>query len=145
VKEFTMLRLLNRRTFLTLAGLLVGIAGLVVQWIADPAKFAAARDTFGLPFPPGIAFIVAAGVLVLVTARWWWHAVFGALIGLWIVGAGSLANQLQPNFVSPNPGTVAGTVVMATGLVFGTVTGVLSMVSAFRVRRTARTTGTIPT
>jgi hypothetical protein len=88
--------------------------------------------------------IVAAGVLMLVTARWWWHAVFGALIGFWIVGAGSLAGRLQPNLVSPDPGTVAGTVVMAAGLSVGAITGLLSMISAFRARRAARTSGAIP-
>lgn len=79
-------------------------------------------------FPPGIFFIVGAGVLTFVTARWWWHAVFSALIGVWIVGAGSLANQLQPNLVSANPSTV----VMALGLVLGVVAGVASMISARR-------------
>jgi len=117
---------MNRSTLITMAGLVIGIVGLIVQWIADPAKFGG--------FPPGIAFIAGAGVLTLVTARWWWHAVFAVLIGIWIVGVGSLANQLQPNLVSHNAGTVAGNVVMALGLALGVVAGVASLVSARRAR-----------
>jgi len=129
---------LGRSTLVTFAGLLIGIAGLVIQWIANPAKFAGAEDSFGIAFPPGIVFVLGAGLLTLVTARWWWHAVFAVLIGVWIVGVGSLANQLQPNLFSTNPGTVAGNVVMALGLTLGVVAGVTSMVSTRRRTRAAR-------
>jgi hypothetical protein len=107
-------------------GLLVGIAGLLVQWIADPSKFD------GNPFPPGIAFIAGAGLLMFGTARWWWHPVFGVLIAFWIVGVGTLANQLPPQLASPNAGTVTGNVVMACGLIFTFVTGIRAMIKARR-------------
>jgi hypothetical protein len=88
--EETFMRRLSRAT---LAGLVVGIAGLVIQWSAEPAKF-------GL-FPPGIVFILVAGLLTLLTARWWWHAVFAAFIAFWIVGVGTLAGQLTPSSWPP--------------------------------------------
>ncbi len=119
-------------TRITLAGLVIGIVGLVIQWIANPARFAVAEGSYGISFPPGILFILGAGVLTLVTRRWWWHAVFAVLIGCWIVGVGTLANQLQPNLFSSNLGTVAGNVVMSLGLALGFVAGIASMVTARR-------------
>jgi hypothetical protein len=120
------MRRLSRSTLASLAGLVIGIAGLIIQWIADPAKFA------GDVFPPGIAFIAGSGVLMLITARWWWHPVFGVLIAVWIVGVGSLADQVQPQLTSDNPGTVAGVVVMAGGLILTAVAGIVSMITARR-------------
>jgi hypothetical protein len=128
VKEIIMRRL-NRSTLASLSGLLIGIAGLIIQWLADPAKFA------GDAFPPGIAFIAASGLLMLVTARWWWHPVFGVLIAFWIVGVGTLADQLPPQLTSHNPGTVAGNIVMAGGLILAAIAGILSMITARRTPR----------
>ena len=132
------MRRLRRSTLVSAAGLLIGIVGLIIQWIADPAKFD------GDPFPPGIAFIAACGLLMLVTARWWWHPVFGVLIAVWIVGVGTLAGQMQPQLTSDNPGTVAGVVVMSGGLILAAVAGVFGMITARRSRRAARTPDAVP-
>ena len=126
----------NRNNLTAFAGLLVGIVGLLIQWAADPAKFANGEKSFGFSaFPPGILFIVGAGLLMLLTSRWWWHPVFGVLIAFWIVVVGALANQLTPNLFSANPGTVAGNVVMVIGLAAAGVAGVIGMVKARRGRR----------
>jgi hypothetical protein len=109
-----------------------------VQWAADPAKFSAAQGFFGLAFPPGILFIVLAGLLMLATARWWWHPVSGVFIAFWIVGVGTLAGQLTPNLVSANLGTVAGNVVMSAGLLLTFVAGIAGMVSGRRAGRPVR-------
>lgn len=130
-------RLLGRRTILAFAGLLVGIVGLVVQWVADPAKFSGAEGSFGISFPPGILFIAAFGLLMFLTARWWWHPLFGMLIAFWIVGLGAMADKLQPNLLSHNLGTVAGNVVMTAGLVLTFVAGLLAIASARRARRSS--------
>ncbi|WP_410562263.1 hypothetical protein [Amycolatopsis sp. cmx-4-61] len=130
-----MLRSLNRNTVLAFAGLLIGIVGLLVQWAANPAKFAAAQGFFGLAFPPGILFILVAGLLSLATARWWWHPVFSVFIAFWIVGVGGMSGQLTPNLVSSNTGTVAGNVVMSVGLILAFVAGIISMVGGRRTRR----------
>jgi hypothetical protein len=127
-----MLRRPTRATLVSLAGLVVGIIGLLVQWAADPAKFTRGEQPFGITFPPGILFIAGAGLLVLATSRWWWHSVFAVLIAFWIVVVGGLANQLTPNLFSSNPGTVAGNLVMSGGLVLAGVAGVTSMITARR-------------
>lgn len=121
----------SRSTLLSYAGLLIGVVGLIIQWIADPAKF----DDGSVKFPPGILFILGFGVLMLVTSRWWWHPVFAVFIAFWIVVMGSVVDKLQPNLTSHNPGTVIGNVVMALGLIFAAVTGVSAMVTDRRARR----------
>jgi hypothetical protein len=141
VKEFIMFRLrrrLSRSSLVTFGGLLVGILGLVIQWIADPAKFSGAEGTFGISFPPGIAFIAGFGVLMLLTARWWWHPVFGVFIAFWIAGVGTLVGKLTPNLVSHNAGTVTGNAVMAAGLLLAFVAGLVSMAAGRSTRRTTR-------
>lgn len=114
---------------LTLSGLAVGIAGLIVQWIADPGKFGG--------FPPGIYIIAACAVLVVVTSRRWWAPVFAVLISLWIVFGGWAAGKLIPNFRSDDIGTVVGNAVMTAGLLFAAVTGIRAMLAARRSRTTA--------
>lgn len=126
---------LGRGTLVAFGGLLVGIVGLLIQWLADPAKFAGAKATFGLPFPPGILFIAVFGALSLVTARWWWHPIFAVLIAFWIVGVGGIAGELTPNLLSHNVGTVIGNVVMSLGLIATVVAGVFGMVAGFRANR----------
>jgi hypothetical protein len=71
-----------------LLGLAVGILGLVVQWIADPDVFHG--------FPPGIAFIAACAVLVVVASGRWWAPVFSVLISLWIVFGRDGGRQADP-------------------------------------------------
>ncbi|MFF1819079.1 hypothetical protein ACFVWG_17390 [Kribbella sp. NPDC058245] len=126
---------LSRLTLVALAGLLVGVAGLVIQWIADPGKFSEALPPLGVAFPPGIAFIVLAGVLAVLTSRWWWHPVFAVLIAFWIAGVGTLAGQLTPNLVSDNFGTVAGTSVMTAGLMATFIAGIRSAITARHTHR----------
>jgi hypothetical protein len=121
----------SRSAVMSYAGLLIGVVGLIIQWIADPSKF----DEGSVPVPPGILFILAFGVLMLLTSRCWWHPVFAVLIAFWIVVMGSVADKLQPNLTSHNAGTVVGNVVMALGLVFAGVAGVSAMVSGRRTQR----------
>jgi hypothetical protein len=115
-----------KSTKLSLSGLAVGIVGLIVQWIADPAKFGG--------FPPGIIVIAVCAALVVVASGRWWAPVFSVLISLWIVLGGWAAGKLIPNFRSADAGTVAGNVVMTLGLAFAAVTGVVAMVAARRAR-----------
>jgi hypothetical protein len=115
-----------RSTRLSLWGLAGGVLGLVIQWIADPGKFN--------PFPPGIAFIVAFGALVVLTARHWWAPVFSVLISLWIVIGGWAAGKVTPNLQSGDVGTVAGNVVMLLGLAFAAVAGIVAILGGWQAR-----------
>lgn len=117
-----------KSTVLVLAGLAVGVVGLLIQWVADPGKFGGAHKTFGLAFPPGILFIAAFGLFSFLTRRWRWHPVFAMLISLWIVVGGALADKLQPNLTSSNNGTVIGNLVMVMGLAFTFFAGLYSII-----------------
>ncbi|TWE11357.1 hypothetical protein [Rudaeicoccus suwonensis] len=125
-----------RLTRITLAGLGVGIVGLLIQWIADPSKFDGANKTFGLPFPPGILFLVAFGAATALTLRWWWHPIPSAFIAFWIVGVGGIAGELTPNLTSSNLGTVLGNVVMSVGLIATFCAGIIGAARGRRARRT---------
>lgn len=113
-----------RSTKLALCGLAVGVLGLVIQWVADPAKFPG--------FPPGIIVILVAGAIVAFGVRWWWTPVFSVLVGLWIVGGGFLSAQLTANLASGDPGTIVGNVVMSLGLIIAAVAGVFGMIEGRR-------------
>ncbi|WP_222854116.1 hypothetical protein [Fodinicola acaciae] len=108
-----------KATKLSLVGLAVAVAGLLVQWAADPPKF-------GL-FPPGIIFIVACAALVVLVSGRRWAPIFSVLISAWILFGGVAAGQFAINFRSGNAGTIVGVSVMALGLAFAVVTGVMSM------------------
>lgn len=110
----------------SLGGLAIGIAGLVVQWIAEPTKFPG--------FPPGILAIVACGVFVVLTARHWWSPIFAVLIGAWVSIGGFFSGELTGNLDSENTGTVLGNVVMIIGLVIATIAGALAALHARRMR-----------
>lgn len=112
---------------IALAGLGVGVIGLVIQWIADPGRFPA--------FPPGIIIIAVFGALVVLTARWWWSPLLATLISLWIGGVG-FALVLR-NFGVGNPGLAVSTAVMAVGLWGAAIAGIIAAVQGFRRRELA--------
>lgn len=107
-----------------MAGLGIGIVGLLIQWNADPVKFPG--------FPPGIIIIAAFGVLVVLTGKWWWSPLPATLISLWIAGVG--IRPLIDNLRSANGGLVFGTAVMAVGLYGAAVAGIIGAVQGFRRR-----------
>lgn len=113
-----------RSTRLALCGLAVGILGLVIQWVADPAKFPG--------FPPGVVVILVAAAIVAFGVRWWWAPVFAVLVGLWIVVGGFLSAELTANLASGDAGTIAGNVVMCLGLIIAAVAGVFGMIEGHR-------------
>lgn len=113
-----------RGSRIALFGLGVGIVGLLIQWITDPAKFPS--------FPPGIIVIVVFGVLTALTNRWWWSPLLATAISLWIVGVG--VAFLIDNLRSDNSGLVLGNIVMAIGLYGAAIAGIIGSVQRFRHR-----------
>lgn len=125
---------------IALVGLFLGIVGLLIQWFADGSKFAAAEASSGIPFPPGIVFILGCAALMVITSRWWWHPIFAVVAGVWIAGVGTLAGLTTPNLVSSNLGTVAGTAIMTAALAVATLAGLYALGQRFPLprRRTAK-------
>jgi hypothetical protein len=118
---------LNGRTTgarIALTGLGIGILGLVIQWIADPAKFPG--------FPPGIIIVAVFGALVVLAGKWWWSPLLATLISLWIVGLGF--GLLLDNFRAADSGLVFGSAVMAVGLYGAAIAGIAGAVRRYRHR-----------
>ena len=116
----------SRLTTATLGGLAVGVLGLLLQFIADPAKFGS--------FPPGIYFLIVAAAIVWLAERWRWSALIAVALVLWIVIGGTLSGKLSANLASSDMLTVAGNVVMVLGLLGAAVFGILAVVRRGRHR-----------
>lgn len=111
----------SRALVATLAGLAVGVLGLLVQWIAAPQLF----GSFG--FPPGIIYVVAAGVIVWLDRRSTWSPSAAVALALWIVIGGLAGGNLTENLASGDVGIIAGNLVMVLGLLVAAVAGVLAI------------------
>ncbi|WP_068031009.1 hypothetical protein [Nocardia mexicana] len=120
----TRLGTVPKYTRLSLCGLAIAIAGLVIQWIAEPSKFPG--------FPPGILVIAVCAAVVAFGARWRWTPTVAMAIALWIVIGGFLSGELTENLASGDIGTITGNVVMCLGLVAAAITAAMAMV---RTRR----------
>lgn len=111
----------GRAFALVLGGLAVGAAGLVVQWVAAPEKFA----SFG--FPPGLIYLVVAGLIVWFDRRSTWSPAAAVGLALWIVIGGLGSGELIPNLTSSHAGVVTGNLVMCAGLLVSAVAGVAAI------------------
>lgn len=111
-----------------IVGLVIAAAALGIQWMADPATFAA----FG--FPPGMIYVVGSALIVWFNRRSPFAAAAGVTMGVWIGIGGLLGGEVQENLANPNPGVVIGNIVLYVGLVLSAVAGVISIVVARRHR-----------
>ncbi|MFE9583275.1 hypothetical protein ACFYO1_43360 [Nocardia sp. NPDC006044] len=118
---------LPKNTKLSLYGLATGILGLIIQWIADPAKFPG--------FPPGILVIAVFAILVALTARWWWTPLLATLIATFIALGGLLGGALLDNLSSGNTATIAGNIILYTGLTIAAIAGILATIDNRRTTK----------
>jgi hypothetical protein len=105
----------------TIAGQVVGVLGLVIQWIAEPSLFSAG-------FPPGLIYVLSAASIVWLDRRAPWAPIGAVALSLWIVVGGIAGGNLTDNLRSPNLGVAAGTVVMVLGLLLSVVSGIVAIV-----------------
>jgi hypothetical protein len=101
-----------------LAGLAIGIAGIIIQFIAAP-------EIFGT-VPPGAFILAAFGLFVALGTRWWWSPLVGVAIAAWVSFGGLLAGELVRNLRSGDALLVAGNIVMVIGLIGAVITGSLA-------------------
>jgi hypothetical protein len=121
----------SRKVVAVLGALGLAIVGLLVQFVADPAKF--------WPFPPGIYFILGAALVVWLMQRWRIAPLAGILIGLWINFGGIVRGELFANLASGDVLTIVGNVVMEVGLLGAVVIGIVAIVAPDRVDREVAT------
>lgn len=127
----------------TVAGLVVGAAGIAVLW--------ASGVEFPFAIPPGLV-ILLAGALFVGLAPWRWATGVGAFMGLFVT-CGFLISGGVPNFLgadggtlfgTPNPverdtlGTVVGTWSQMLGVLTALIAGVVATRNNYR-KPTART------
>ncbi len=130
-------RTLSGKRAVTVAGLVVGAAGIAVLW--------ASGVEFPVAIPPGLV-ILLAGALFVGVAPWRWATGVGAFMGLFVT-CGFLISGGIPNLVgadgstffgTPNPvnrdtlGTVIGTWVQTIGALTALIAGVIATRNNYR-------------
>ena len=136
-------RKLSGERALTVAGLVVGGAGIAILW--------AAGVEFPVAIPPGLV-ILLVGALFVGLAPWRWATGVGAFMGLFVtlgfLISGGIHNLLGGDgstfFGTPNPvdrdtlGTVIGTWIQMIGVLTALVAGVIATRNNYRKPAQAR-------
>ena len=139
----TVQRKLSGERALTVAGLVVGGAGIAILW--------ASGVEFPVTIPPGLV-ILLAGALFVGLAPWRWATGVGAFMGLFVtlgfLISGGIPNLLGGDgssfFGTPNPvdrdtlGTVIGTWIQMIGVLTALVAGVIATRNNYRKPAQAR-------
>jgi hypothetical protein len=110
----------------TIAGLVVGAAGIAILW--------AAGVKFPVAVPPGLLILLAGAVFVAV-ARWWWAPAVGAALGLFVAVGFAISPTGFDNLLGRHGASVAtGQAVQLVGVLGAVVAGVLATRSGYRQR-----------
>ena len=139
----TVQRKLSGERALTVAGLVVGGAGIAILW--------ASGVEFPVAIPPGLV-ILLVGALFVGLAPWRWATGVGAFMGLFVtlgfLISGGIPNLLGGDgssfFGTPNPvdrdtlGTVIGTWIQMIGVLTALVAGVIATRNNYRKPAQAR-------
>lgn len=122
----------SRAIVATLAGLLVGIIGILMQYAVTPEKFPG--------FPPGVYVIGGCGVLVWLLQRLSWGPLPAILVTLQIIVLGGfIQGELTKNLQSSNMMTVIANLVLLVGMVFASVAAVVAIRRNLRDRARRQT------
>lgn len=108
----------------TIAGLVVGAAGIGVLW--------ATGVEFPVAVPPGI-IILLAGALFVAFAPWRWSPAVGALLGLFVAVGFAISPTGVDNLLGRHGADVAtGQAIQLVGVLTAVVAGVLALTAARR-------------
>jgi hypothetical protein len=136
-KNMSVQRTLSGEWAVTVAGLVLGAAGIAVLW--------ASGVEFPVAIPPGLV-ILLVGALFVGLAPWRWATGVGAFLGLFVT-VGFLMSGGIPNLVgadgstffgAPNPidrdtlGTIIGTWIQTIGALIALIAGVIATRSNYR-------------
>jgi hypothetical protein len=139
----TVQRTLSGERAVTVAGLVVGAAGIAVLWASGVA--------FPVAIPPGLV-ILLAGALFVALAPWRWATGVGAFLGLFVTCgfliSGGIPNLLGDDgstfFGTPNPvdrdtlGTIIGTWLQTVGAFTALIAAVIATRNNYRKPTQAR-------
>ncbi len=122
-------RNLTPATGLTVAGLALAAAGIVIQ-IASGAEYPT--------IPPGLLILLAAAGLVALATRWRWTTIVGVIVSLFLLVGGVLAPQAREQLSDPTQvGIFIGTVIQLLALVVALVAGVAATRQLYRTQTRA--------
>jgi hypothetical protein len=122
-------RNLTPATGLTVAGLVLAAAGIVIQ-IASGAEYPT--------IPPGLLILLAAAGLVALATRWRWTTIVGVIVSLFLLVGGVLAPQAREQLSDPTQvGIFIGTVIQLLALVVALVAGVAATRQLYRTQTRA--------
>jgi hypothetical protein len=114
---------------LTVAGLVVAAAGIVIQ-IASGADYPTV--------PPGLVILLAAAGLVALATRWRWTTIVGVIVSLFLLVGGILAPQAREQLGDPGEvGVFVGTVIQLLALVVALIAGVAATRHFYRTQTRA--------
>lgn len=104
----------------TLAGLALGICGIVAHFVVEPDKYPG--------FPPGALVIAAAGFGVWYWQNRTWGTLPAILVAVVVVVIGGfIAGEMTANFQSPNILVVITNAVILLGLGSSAITGLVAV------------------
>jgi hypothetical protein len=122
-------RRLSPAASLTVAGLVVAAAGIVIQ-IASGADYPT--------IPPGLLILLAAAGLVALATRWRWTMIVGVIVSLFLLVGGALAPQAREQLGDPTQvGVFIGTVIQLLALVVALVVSVAATRQSYRTQTRA--------
>jgi hypothetical protein len=108
----------------TIAGLVIGAAGIGILW--------AAGVEFPVAVPPGMV-ILLAGAIFVAFARWRWAPAVGAALGLFVaVGFAISPTGFDNLFGRHGTGVEIGQAVQLAGVLVAVVAGVMATRSGYR-------------
>ena len=111
---------------LTVAGLVVAAAGIVIQ-IASGAEYPT--------IPPGLIILLAAAGLAALATRWRWTTIVAVIVSLFLLVGGVLAPQAREQLSDPTQvGIFIGTLIQLLALVVALVAGVAATRQLYRTR-----------
>jgi hypothetical protein len=109
---------LSRASWLNIAGMLVAVAGIVIQ-IATGVDYPT--------IPPGpIILLAAVGIVAL--GRWRWSPIVGVIVPAFLLVGGTIAGFANDELWDlGEPGQFFGLVVQAVGVIAGLIGGVRAL------------------
>ncbi|HJP73851.1 MAG TPA: hypothetical protein VJ914_06265 [Pseudonocardiaceae bacterium] len=111
---------MNKATVLTVAGQLIGVVGLLIQWQAAPQLFGG--------FPPGIVYVAGAAAIVLLDRRSPWSPASAILLSAFIAIGGLAGGDTSRNLAMGNLELTIGMGVLYAGLALSVIAGVVAII-----------------